>query len=289
MQEIQHRSKSPRSFTRHAAAKPGSSRPRYILFLLYALVFLPTSLTAAFESISLFYTATGMHTGIVPPAMNNPSCLPEQTFWMSVGHGRPMGLDWAAYKTTSVGGAWKSTRGALGIWTSGDKLYSERITSVALSQVLKQRFTAGLAVAYYAIDIQDYPDIRGQMLLDGAVATELSTNVMVSVWYCGQTVSKQESYDNPVRQFFQLAITGRISSAVSGTIALEKTPPFTLRQRAEITIASQREFLIYLGYRTAPETPSLGLQVPMGRMNISFRLIAHPILGLSTAFGLVVK
>jgi hypothetical protein len=127
------------------------------------------------------------------------------------------------------------------------------------------------------------------MLLDGAIATELSTNLIVSVWYSGQTVSKHESYDNPVRQFFQLAITGRIGNAVSGTIALEKTPPFTLRQRAEITITSPQEFLIYLGYRTAPEAPSLGLQVPMGRMKISVRLIAHPLLGLSTAFGLVVK
>ena len=221
--------------------------------------------------------------------MNNPSCLPDHTFWMSVGHGRPMGLDWAAYNTTSIGGAWKSIRGAFGIWTSGDKLYSERIASLALAQVIKQHLTAGLAVAYYAIDIQDYPDIRGQLLLDGAVATELSTNVLVSVWYSGQTLAKQESYNNPARQFFQLAITGRIGNAVAGTIALEKTPPFTLRQRAEITITSQQDFLIYLGYRTVPETPSLGLQVPIGRMNISIHLIAHPLLGLSTAFGLVVK
>jgi hypothetical protein len=221
--------------------------------------------------------------------MINPTLLPDQPLWMSAGYGKPMSMDWATYNAASIGGRWKSRRGAVGIWTSGDKLYSERIVSVALAQVIQQRLIAGLAISYHSIDIQDFPSDHNHLLLDGALATTLSTNVDVSIWYSGQTLRREESYTNPTRQLFQLAVTGRIGNALSGTIALEKTPPFTLREGAEITITSQRDFTLYLGYRTAPETPSFGIQVPIGRMILSYRLIAHPTLGLSTAFGLVVK
>jgi hypothetical protein len=221
--------------------------------------------------------------------MINPALLPDQPLWVSIGHGKPMSMDWATYNAASIGGGWKSRRGAVGIWTSGDKLYSESIVSIALAQVIQHRLTAGLAMSYHSIDIQDLPSGRNHFLLDGALATALNTNVDVSIWYSGQTLRREESYTSPTRQLFQLAVTGRIGNALSGSIALEKTPPFALREGIEITITSQRDLILFVGYRTAPETPSLGVQVPIGRMIFSYRLIAHPTLGLSTAFGLVVK
>ncbi len=268
---------------------PGLSTNRGLIYLktfTVLILILTSTLNAAFEGAEYFRTVFTGVDGILPVSMNCPAQLPDQDVWLSIGHGQPLGYAWAAYSTIGVGGSTGRWRGATGAWFSGDKLYRETSLSAALSRDLHNRLTVGLSLAYHDIDISGYDTITGELLFGGAVKTELTDRMDVTIWYNGQTLTRDRAYGSLARQLYQLAVSSRIGENNVLVFAIEKTPPFVLRHLVEIDLLVWQELTLLAGYRTAPALLYAGIQVPYRRINLSIRASAHPIFGISTAFGL---
>lgn len=272
-------------YGKHSAC-PGLHRRPHIHTKIICLFWILTgSLFGAFEGADLFRTTVTGVDGIFPPAMNNPARLPDQPIWLSMGRGQPLGRSWAAFNSVSLGGRVKTWRGAAGVWSSGDELYRETSLTAALAKRIPNRFTAGFSLAYHRVTIKGFDPIEGELLVGAALTAPLTERLEVDVWYAGQTLGRARAYESMARQLFQLAVTSRIDAHYTWTLAVEKTPRYSLRQLAEINLVTRREMALQLGYRTAPGVPYLGLQVPIRRLRLLVRVNYHPIFGLSTAFG----
>lgn len=243
----------------------------------------------AFEGSDLFRTTAAWVEGIFPPAMNSPARLPDQPLWLSLGRGQPLGRSWAAYSTVSIGGRVGSWHGAVSVWRSGDELYRETSLSAALARQMRSRLTVGLSLAWHEVTISGWDPVEGELLIGFALSTPLTGNLDVAVWYSGQTLGRKRAYESLTRQLYQLAVISSIGESATLTLALEKTPPFALRQLVEVSLVSRREATLQIGYRTAPGMPYVGAQVLLRRLLLSVRLNYHPIFGLSTAFGFSFK
>ena len=261
----------------------------YLKTLSIAIGILTSTLYAAFEGAEHFRTAFTGIDGIFPVSMNCPAQLPDRDIWLSMGYGQPLGCAWAAYSVIGVGGSIGSWRGAADAWLSGDKLYRETSLSAALSRQLHNRLTVGLSLAYHDVDISGHNTSNRELLFGGAVKTELSDRMNVTIWYNGQTLAREQAYESLARQLYQLAVSSRIGDNNVLVIAIEKTPPFALRQLVEIELLVWQELTLLAGYRTAPALLYAGVQLPYRRVSFSIRVSAHPIFGISTAFGLAFK
>lgn len=266
-----------------------SRRLIYLKTLTVIIGILTSTLHAAFEGAEHFRTAFAGVDGIFPAAMNCPAQLPDQDVWLSAGYGQPLGCTWAAFSAVGAGGSIGSWRGAADAWFSGDKLYRETSLSAALSRELHNRLTVGLSLVYYDVDIIGNDAINGELLFGGAVKTELTDRTDVTVWYNGQTLTRDRAYDSLVRQLYQMAVISRIGENNVLVLAIEKTPPFALRHLVEIDLLVWRDLTLMAGYRTAPALLYAGVQLPYQRVSLSIRATAHPIFGISTAFGLSFK
>ncbi len=241
--------------------------------------------SGAFEGADLFRTMSGRVDGIFPPAMNCPARLPEQPFWLGLGRGQPLGRSWAAFQTVSLGGRVKTWQGAVSLWSSGDELYRETNYTATLAKRLPTGLVAGLSLSYLKVLVDGFDPVPGQPLMGIGVAAPLTTRLDASVWYSGQPLDRKQAYESLAQQLFQLALNARIGELYHWTVALEKTPSYTLRQLSEISITSPQGVQIRLGYRTSPGMPFAGAQVSLKRLVFSLLVNYHPIFGLSTAFG----
>ena len=116
--------------------------------------------------------------------------------------------------------------------------------------------------------------------------TELTDKIDATIWYNGQTLARDRAYESLARQLYQLAVSSRIGDNNILVFAIEKTPPFALRHLVEIDLLIWQELKLLAGYRTAPALLYAGIQLPYRRLCLSIRASAHPIFGISTAFGL---
>ncbi len=277
------------SHGKNSACRSLHRKPLARTGILGLFCILASTLSGAFEGTDLFRTAFYGVDGIFPPAMNNPARLPDQPVWLSLGLGQPLGCKWAAYNSASIGGQAGSWRAAAGIWRSGDKLYRETSLSAAAAVELRKRLTAGLSLAWHEVSISDYDPVEGELLVGIALSAPLTESLDVAVWYSGQTPGRKRAYESLTRQLYQLAVISRVGEHTTWTLAVEKTPPFALRQLAEVCFVSRKKLTFQIGYRTAPGIPYAGAQVPLRRLLLSVRLNYHPIFGLSTAFGFAFK
>ncbi len=289
--------KGRRSLSKYSRLLRGRSRagfsplrkPLALTEILGFVCILASTLSGAFEGSDLFRAAFTGVDGVFPPAMNSPARLPDQPLWFSLGRGQPLGRSWAAYSTVSIGGRVGNWRSAASVWRSGDELYRETSLSAALARQIRNRLTAGLSLAWHEVTISGWNTVEGELIIGFALSTPLTESLDVAVWYSGQTLGRKRAYENLTRQLYQLAVISSIGESTTLTLALEKTPPFALRQLVEVSLVSRREATFQIGYRTAPGMPYVGAQVPLRRLLLSVRLNVHPIFGLSTAFGFSFK
>jgi hypothetical protein len=256
------------------------------LCLLWILV---SQIYGAFEGSEFYRAALAGVDGICPVAMNNPALLPEYPIWASLGQGQPLGLSWATFRTASLGGQVGAWRGAAGVWTSGDKLYRETSLSAALGTQFRNQLRAGISLTYQQVTIKDFESLDRDLLLGAALSSPLKDNLRINLWYGGISLNRDRALESLGRQLFHLAANARVGDHVRWTVAIEKTPPFPIRQMVEICLVTKAEMRFLIGYRTTPAIPFLGAQLPIRRLSFSVRMHAHPIFGFSTAFGLSYK
>ncbi|UCH10352.1 MAG: hypothetical protein JSU61_00205 [Fidelibacterota bacterium] len=259
-------------------------------FKLFCLIWILTSdVFGAFEGTEFFRASLAGMDGICPAAMNNPALLPEYPIWASIGQGQPLGLSWASFRTASLGGQAGVWRGAAGVWTSGDKLYRETSLSAALSRPFRNQFWAGLSLTYQQVTIKNVKPRNGDVILDAAFSSPLNDHLRINLWYGGIPLHRDQAYTSLGRQLFHLAANARVGDSMHWAVAIEKTPPFPIRQSVEICLLTKTDMRFLIGYRTTPATPFLGLQLPVKRLSFSVRMHVHSIFGFATAFGLSYK
>ena len=246
-------------------------------------------LPAAFEGAELFRATLINCDGIYPPALNSPARLPASRLWASFGRGVPFGRSWAAGQQGSVGGSIRSWRGALSGWNSGDRLYRETSITTALSRELLPNAHFGLSLTYNQVSIEDFDPPQSELLIGLGLAGALTRNTNFSVWYSGLAPDDSRAYESLARQLFQLALLHPGQNGFGWALGLEKTPAFKLRQLIELSFGAGKWIDLLLGYRTHPNMPVAGAQLSVARVQLHFRVIYHPVLGISTAFGLALK
>ncbi len=250
---------------------------------------LAAPLPAAFEGAELFRATLATLDGIHSPALNSPARLPDQRWWSSIGRTVPFGQSWAAGQQISLGGNYRFWRGAVAAWSSGDRLYKETQVTTALARELLAGFSAGVSLTYNQVAIRDFEPVQSEMLLGFGLAGDLTDNMIFSLWYSGLAADDTRAYESLARQLFQLALVHPAGDNYGWALGLEKTPGFKLRQLLEISIGSGGRLELLLGYRTHPSLPFVGTRVTLSRLQLFARVNHHPLLGLSTAFGLALK
>ncbi len=243
-------------------------------------------LTAAFEGAQLFRAILVDCDGIYPPALNSPARLPDSRFWVSFGRGVPFGYPWAAAQQGTIGGGYRSWRAAVSAWTSGDRVYRETSLTTALAKSLRSNLTIGFNLTYNQVAIEDLDYNQSEILYGVGLTVPLTEATFFSVWYSGLAPNDTRAYESLARQLFQLALIHPRQDGVGWAVGLEKTPDFDLRRMVEISFGTGRLFGLLVGYRTHPGMPMAGARLSVARLQLNFRVLNHPILGISTAFGL---
>ncbi|MEE9466479.1 MAG: hypothetical protein V3W14_13000 [Candidatus Neomarinimicrobiota bacterium] len=246
-------------------------------------------LPAAFEGAELFRATLIICDGIYPPAFNSPARLPASRLWASFGRGVPFGRSWAAGQQGSIGGSIRSWRGALSGWNSGDRLYRETSITTAMSRKLLSDIHLGLSLTYNQVSIEDFDPPQSELLFGFGLAGSLTRESIFSVWYSGLAPNDSRAYESLARQLFQVALLHPGQDGIGWALGLEKTPEFKLRQSVELSFKTGKWLDLLLGYRTQPSMPVAGAQLSVARLQLHFRVIHHPVLGISTAFGLAIK
>ena len=259
------------------------------LWLAGMAVLLVTPMAAAFEGAELFRPTLATLDGIHSPALNSPARLPDQHWWSSVGRTVPFGQSWAAGQQLSLGGSYRFWRGAVGVWSSGDRLYKETQATIALARKPLAGFSAGVSLTYNQVAILNFKPVQSELLLGFGLAGDLTDNMIFSLWYSGLAPDDAGAYESLARQLFQLALLHPARDHYGWALGLEKTPGFKLRQMLEISIGGGGRLELLLGYRTHPSLPFVGTRVTLSRLQLFIRVNHHPLFGLSTAFGLALK
>ncbi len=244
---------------------------------------------AAFEGAELFRATLSTLDGIHSPALNSPARLPDQRWWSSVGRTVPFGQSWAAGQQLSLGGSYRFWRGAVAVWSSGDRLYKETQATIALAREPLAGFSAGASLTYNQVAIRDFEPVQSEVLLGFGLAGDLTDDMIFSLWYSGLAPDDTRAYESLARQLFQLALLHPARNNYGWALGLEKTPGFKLRQLLEISIGGGGRLELLLGYRTHPSLPFVGTRVTLSRLQLFARVNHHPLFGLSTAFGLALK
>lgn len=245
-----------------------------------------SGLAGAFESRTLFQTSYLLNLGGYPAALGHPLFLPDQKFWLNAGTGTPMGLDWAAHRTLSIGGVHRAWAGVGTAWTSGDELYNESLLAMAGTRKLSSALEVGLSLGYAHIQAKGYGRLGTEYFYGLAVAAALTENITMVFSYTGLPVDKNNAFASLNRQHFSLVLLARETEPVQWAVSLEKTPQFPIRISGELAIRIGTSIRLQAGYRSKPNQPSAGAVVKMGRLGASVQIVYDPILGLSTAYGL---
>lgn len=259
---------------------------RFQLSIVLFFCLLGGPLPAAFEGAELFRTTLIDCDGIYPPALNSPARLPDSRFWVSFGRGVPFGHRWAAAQQGTIGGSYRSWRAAVSTWSAGDRVYRETSLTAALARNLMSDLTIGFNLTYNQVAIEDFDYNQSEILFGVGLTTPLKQATIFSVWYSGLAPNDTRAYESLARQLFQLALIHPRQDGIGWAVGLEKTPEFDLRQMVEISFGAGRLFGLLMGYRTHPGMPMLGARLSVARLQLNFRVLNHPILGISTAFGM---